>query len=204
SRAREPSGAAAERVLVPATAQTWTATGATERQAPVADGAESKRPALGVVVLGGIDVNTLPNATPYVGGAVALLALPVELRAAFRYGLRREDENQETELSERTRAEFAALELSACRGLGTELRFSLCAGGEFGVVHRTYVRREGGDSVDVDESTPRFAGVVTGRVEHSVGALRLELDLAGSAVALGPEGAPRASLRLGAGAGTQF
>ncbi|HEY3496314.1 MAG TPA: hypothetical protein VGK73_16555, partial [Polyangiaceae bacterium] len=45
SGAREPSGAVAERALVPATAQTWTATGVSERQAPVADGAESKRPA---------------------------------------------------------------------------------------------------------------------------------------------------------------
>lgn len=164
----------------------------------------SQRLSAGIVVLGGVDANTLAHATPYVGAAVALLSMPIELRAAFRYGLRREDETRETDAIERTSAEFGALELSACRGVGSEVRLSLCAGGELGVVHAERQRTQGADSVDVDESVPRVAGVLTGWVARQVGAVRLELEVAGSAVAYGPEGASRASLRLGAGAGTQF
>jgi hypothetical protein len=171
---------------------------------PKAAGRQAKRPAAGVVLLGGVDGGVLPNATPYVGAAVSLLALPIELRAAFRYGLRRQDESVETDSIVRTSADFAALELSACPGLGEKLRVSLCAGGELGLVRVESTQGDGVRTVDRDEDAPRLAGLLTGLVSRSVGAVRLELELAGSAVAVGPEGAARAGLRVGAGAGTRF
>jgi hypothetical protein len=200
----EPNGRAAE-VRAPENAFTLPTAPrlANERAAP-SSGPSKKHPRAAVVALGGVDVNTLPQATAYLGGAVALLSLPMELRAAFRYGLGREEENQETNASERTRAEFGALELSACHGFDSDRDLSLCAGGELGVVHLERVRSEGEESVDVDESEPRVAGVLTGRLAQSVGPVRLELELGGSLVAVGPDGARRASLRLGAGAGTRF
>jgi hypothetical protein len=169
-----------------------------------AAGRLAKRPAAGVVLLGGVAGGVLPNATPYVGAAVSLLAFPVELRAAFRYGLRREEESVETDSTVRTSADFAALELSACPGVGEELRVSLCAGAELGMVRVESTHGDGVRTVDRREEDPRLAGLLTGLVSRSVGALRLELELAGSAVAVGPEGAARAGLRVGAGAGTRF
>jgi hypothetical protein len=165
---------------------------------------QAKPSVASAVLLGGVDASTLPTVTPYVGVAVALLALPVELRAAFRYGLRREEESVENDSTARTSADFGALELSACGGRGAELRFSLCAGGELGLVRVESRQGDVGDSVDRDDSTPRLAGLLTGLVSRSVGAVRLELELAGSAVALGPDDALRAGVRAGAGAGARF
>lgn len=164
----------------------------------------SSSPSASTLLLGGADLGTLPRATPYVGAAVALHWLPVELRAAFRFGMRREELAEESGASERTSAGFAAVELSGCRGTGSKLRWALCAGGELGLVQLEHSRSAAADSVDTDESTPRLAGVLAGRAGSQLGGLLVELELGGFATAIGPVSGSRVGARAGVGAGLQF
>jgi hypothetical protein len=172
------------------------------RDLPAAETREKNRAS--AWLLGGADVGTLPQPMPYVGAAVALQWLPVELRAAFRYGLPREEATEDSGASERTSSGFAALELTGCRGTGSQIRWALCAGAEFGVVRTEQIRSEGGDRVDIDERAPRLAGVLASRVGSELGGVRVELELAGFAAAVRPGGAPRTGGRAGVAAGLQF
>jgi len=164
----------------------------------------SAQPSTRVALLGGIDAGTLPGVTPYVGAAVTVPISVVELRAAVRYGLRREDESVDGAISDRTRRDFGAVELGLCRGTGSALRFSLCAGGEVDAVRVERERTEGDLTVDTDTVAPRVAGVLGGWIAHAVGPIQPELEIAGSAVALGPRGAPRTGFRVGGGLAARF
>jgi hypothetical protein len=168
------------------------------------DGSPSAGPSVRVGVLGGVDAGTLSHATPYVGAAITLVTLPIDVRAAFRYGLRREEEEVESGRSLQSSADFGAIELAACRETRSSWELGLCAGGEFGLVRVEQLRSEPDRSANLEETSARVAGVLAGRVARRVGAVRLELELAGSAVALRPDASSRTSVRVGAGAGTQF
>jgi hypothetical protein len=172
------------------------------RDLPAAETREKTRAS--TWLLGGADVGTLPQPTPYLGAAIAVQWLPMELRAAFRYGLPREEATEDSGASERTSSGFAALELTGCRGTGSQIRWALCAGAEFGVVRTEQIRSQGGDRVDIDERAPRLAGVLASRVGSELGGVRVEVELAGFAAAVGPSGAPRTGGRAGVAAGLQF
>jgi hypothetical protein len=164
----------------------------------------SSSPSLSTVLLGGADLGTLEQPTAYVGAAVSLLSLPVELRAAFRYGARREETSEASGASERASNAFMALELTGCRGTSAELRVTLCAGGELGLVTSDRARSDGSDRVDTDESTPRLSGVLAGRAGGRLGGVLVELELGGFAVAAGPVASSRVGARAGLGAGVLF
>lgn len=157
---------------------------------------------LGMLV--GVDTGTLEVPTAYVGAAVAVPVAAWELLGALRYGLPSEHESVETTTSEQVRRDFGALELSLCRGLGAVWRFSLCAGGEFGVVRVQQNRREGELEIDNDEDRARVAGVASARLGRRTGMFAPELEFTAAAAPFGPDVAPVLSLRLGAGVAVQF
>ena len=155
-------------------------------------------------LLFGVETGTVPGAAPYVGMALALPIELWELWSALRYGLPTEEASVETATSEQTRRDFAALELSLCRGVGVAWRFSLCAGGEFGVVRVAHTRQDGDAETDTDEARPRVAAVGTTRLSGRAGMLRPELEFSAAAAAPGLGAGPALSLRLGAGVAVQF
>ncbi|HEY6727156.1 MAG TPA: hypothetical protein VI197_24145 [Polyangiaceae bacterium] len=155
-------------------------------------------------VLFGVETGIAPRPTPYVGASFALPIEAWELWSALRYGLPSEEASVDADSSEEVRREFGAIGLSLCRGLGAAWRFSLCAGGEFGVtrVHRTF--REGGAEIDTDEGRVRLAGVGTARFTRQVGGFRPELDFSAAVAPWTTGAAPNAGFRLGAGLALQF
>lgn len=173
-------------------------------EAPRAPDAVSKGHGRRLGMLFGVDTGTLAVPTAYVGAALTVPVAAWELWGAVRYGLPSEHESIEATTSEQTRRDFGALELSLCRGVGAAWRFSLCAGGEFGVVRIERTRREGELAIDTDEDRPRVAGVASVRFGRRTGVFVPELELSAAAAPIGPGATPTLGLRLGGGVALQF
>jgi hypothetical protein len=173
-------------------------------EAPRAPEAISKGQARRFAMLFGVDTGTLVAPTGYVGAALAVPVAAWELWGALRYGLPSEHESIEGTTSEQTRRDFGGLELSLCRGVGAAWRFSLCVGGEFGVVRIERTRREGDVGVDTDEDRARVAGVASARLGRRTGMFVPELEFSAATAPFGPGATPTPSLRLGGGVSVQF
>jgi hypothetical protein len=153
----------------------------------------------------GIDAGTLPSPTLVVAGAFARSFSAFEVRALARYGLPSVNETTETGFYASERRDFGALELRACYGVGADVRLSACTGGELGAVRVTRRVEEAGSDVDEDAVTPRLSGVLAAFVRHQGGTVQPELEVSGSAVALGrAESASFLALRVAAGAAVEF
>lgn len=155
-------------------------------------------------VLFGIETGIAPQPTPYLGASFALPFDSWELWSAVRYGLPTEEASVEASTSEELRRDFGAIGLSLCRGVGAAWRFSLCAGGEFGVRRVDHTRRDDSVEVDSHEDRARLAAVGAARFSGRVGSVRPELDFSAAAASWGPGAPPELSLRLGAGVAVQF
>lgn len=155
-------------------------------------------------LLFGVETGIAPQPTAYLGASFALPIDTWELWSGVRYGLPTEEESVETDSSEQVRRDSGAIGLSLCRGVGAAWRFSLCAGGEFGVIRVDRARREGGAEVDTDEDRVRVAGVGTARLSGHVAGVRPELDFSASVAPWGAETTPDLGFRLGAGVAVQF
>lgn len=153
----------------------------------------------------GLDAGTLPSSTLVVAAGFARSFSALEVRGVARYGLPLVEETTETGFSESVRRDFGALELRACYGVGGEVRLLACSGGELGALRVTHRVEEGGTDVDEDEVTPRLSGVFSALVRHQGGVVQPELEVSGSAVAVGrQESASLVALRVSAGAAVEF
>jgi hypothetical protein len=153
----------------------------------------------------GLDAGTLPSPTLVVSGGMGRSFSAFEVRGVARYGLPIVEETTETGFSESVRRDFGALELLACYGIGGDVRLLACSGGELGVLRVTHRMEGGGTDVDEDEVVPRLAGVFSALVRHQGGAVQPELEVSGSAVAVGrQESASLVALRVSAGATVEF
>lgn len=155
-------------------------------------------------MLFGVETGIAPRPTAYLGASFALPLGAWELWSALRYGLPTEEASVETGSSEQIRRDYGAVGLSLCRGVGAAWRFSVCAGGEFGVIRVNHARQEDGAEIDTDEDRARVAGVGTARFTGRVGRVRPELDFSAAVAPWGPAAAPIVGLRLGAGLAVQF
>lgn len=178
-----------------------------ERDAsPASHGSDPVSPSSAVSLAGGLDFGTLATPTAIIGGGFTRAWPALEVRAALRYGLPTENERAETTLTESVRRDFGAAELSLCRGFGTALSLTACAGGEVGLVrvlHRVEV--DGAPALDEDELSPRFSGVLAALVSLKRGPVRPELEVSASALAFGRRGGGSAvALRAAAGAAVDF
>ena len=153
----------------------------------------------------GIDVGTLPSPTLVVSGGFARSFSAVEVSALARYGLPSVNETTETGFHESVRRDFGAVEIHACYGVGARVRWGACTGGELGAVRVTRRVEEGGTDVDEDAVSPRLSGVLAAFVRHQGGTVQPELEVSGSAVAVGrQESASLIALRVSAGAAVEF
>jgi hypothetical protein len=159
-----------------------------------------------VSLAAGVDVGTLVTPTAVIRAGVARAWPALELRGALSYGLLIENERVESGFRDAVQRDFGATSLSLCRGFGTSVRLTGCAGGEVGVV-RTLRRLEldGLQTLDEDELSPRFSGLLAAVLSAPRGRIRPELEIAGSALAVGRrEGASAVAFRAAAGAALDF
>jgi hypothetical protein len=141
----------------------------------------------------GVDAATLPASTAYVAAGLSRSFADVEWYGVLRYGAPHIDESARDADSERTRLDFAALEVGACYGLGRHLRVSACASSELGVVRITRsLRWSDGTALETDVVRPRLSGVLTALLAYRGGLIEPQLELA--AVVLAAEARERSPL----------
>jgi hypothetical protein len=154
----------------------------------------------------GADVGTMPRATAFLSAGFTEWLSAIALRGSLRYGLPTADERVEEGFDESVRRDYGALGLSACYGVGRSVQLLACAGGELSVL-RTAQRLEieGTTSLDEEELSTRLSGVIGAVLSRRQGWLQPEIELAGSALALGRRnGAGPIAIRAAAGAAVTF
>jgi hypothetical protein len=159
-----------------------------------------------VSLAGGVDVGTMPTASAFLAGGVTHSLSVIDLRGSLRYGLPTEDEQVEAGFDQSVRRDYGAMGLSACYGVGVGVRLLACAGGELSLVRLAQrVEIEGRSNLEQDEVFARVSGVLGAVLSRRRGWLQPELELAGSAVAVGRRtGAAPIALRAAAGAAVSF
>lgn len=170
---------------------------------------DAEGPATGssrVSLAAGVDVGTLVTPTAVIRAGIAHGWPALELRGTLSYGLLTENEREEGGWRDAIQRDFGAAAASLCRGFGASVRLTGCAGGEVGLV-RTLRRLEldGVQTLDEDELSPRFSGVLAAVLSAPRGRIRPELEVAGAALAFGRrEGASAVAFRAAAGAAVDF
>jgi hypothetical protein len=177
-----------------------------EREARTRAGATVTRGSSRLSLGGGVDVGTMPNATAFVAGGITHSLSAVDLRGSLRYGLPTEDERVESGIDQSIRREYGAMGLSACYGVGGSVHLLACAGGELSLVRNAHrLEVEGSSSLDRDELSARVSGVLGAVLSRREGWIQPEIELAGSALALGRRnGTPPIAVRAAAGAAVNF
>jgi hypothetical protein len=157
---------------------------------------------------GGLDFGTLTIPSAFLSAGIARPFSSIELRGSLRYGLPTEEERVETDLQESVRRDYGAVGVSACHGLGVNVRLLVCAGGEAAllrIARRLETRGSPGQDEDEHELSPRISGVLGAVLSPGRGFVRPELELFGAALALGrTQGGSRVALRAAAGAVVDF
>jgi len=167
---------------------------------------QSGAPASRLSLAGGLDVGTLPTATAFVAASVTRSWSALELRGSLHYGLPSEHERVETDLRESVQRDFGALGLAVCYGTDAAIRVAGCVGGQFGAVRMARrLESDAGTTLDEDEVAPRVTGTFGAVLGTRRGSVRPEVELSGSALALGRrQDASWVAFRVAAGAAVDF
>lgn len=151
----------------------------------------------------GVDVGTLADPGPVLGGGARAAAAWGELRGLVWYGL--PSTREEVSLvSERTRADFLALSLDYCRGLDKARWLGLCGGLETSLKRTSRSVRADEHESEEDRLDPTFGPLLSATFAYRAARWVPEVDLSMRLPLLEAAGHARPGFRAAFGAALPF